>query len=71
MWRNLLCGVALGCIASVAAAQDPGEGQLVARDGTAFPLRHTDVKAEVSGTVASVRVRETFRPGTVTTPPRT
>ncbi len=41
---------------------DPGEIPLlrIAKDNTPLPLEHTDVKAEISGYVARVEVRQTY-----------
>jgi Ca-activated chloride channel homolog len=49
--------------ASVAAvaAEEPGEGRLLGPDGKVFPLEHTDVRADISGPVARVVVRQTFK----------
>jgi Ca-activated chloride channel family protein len=48
-------------LAAARAADRPGQGQLLGPEGRVFPLEHTDVSAEVSGSVARVVVRQTFR----------
>ncbi|MHC4224095.1 MAG: VIT domain-containing protein, partial [Planctomycetota bacterium] len=60
---NRCIGALTLCVvfASVALGEgEPGQGQLVTKEGKLFPLRHTEVKAEVTGAVADVRVRQTF-----------
>ena len=59
--RWIITAAALLAVAAAAHAQDtPGEGQLIGPEGRAFPLKHTEVRAEVAGPVARVVVRQSF-----------
>jgi len=60
---NRCIGALTLCVlfASVAFGEGvPGQGQLVTKEGKLFPLKLTEVKAEVAGAVADVVVRQTF-----------